>query len=312
MVTDFNLLPLDLAAMVKILTEAPTGEQGDFGAPFLAWPTWATWQVIDKTGQMHRVKTLSHTASWEDVCQNLKHGGVVLLLKAGQPCGVLNNEIIVKVLLQQNQRLQATVDALLDTTDEAITIIDESSIVKGWNAKAEQLYQIKQADIIGKNIDDFFASLVVTKQLGDVLAEPQEVRDKYHQPVPDTHVLINASAMTSAGRLIGAVAAEREITQMMRLADELAHSHRGWHNLQTEINKLSQPAAAFNPSYQEKLPVDQQIDGDLASLTDKLEREAILQALAETLNDRSKAAKLLGIPRSTFYYKLKKHQIALK
>jgi DNA-binding NtrC family response regulator len=49
--------------------------------------------------------------------------------------------------------------------------------------------------------------------------------------------------------------------------------------------------------------------GGLAGITDKAERDLIVQALDKCNGDRSRAAKLLNIPRSTLYYKLKKYQI---
>jgi len=44
---------------------------------------------------------------------------------------------------------------------------------------------------------------------------------------------------------------------------------------------------------------------NLNELTDRTEREVILQALEKVNGNKSQAAKLLGIPRSTLYYKLK-------
>ena len=40
------------------------------------------------------------------------------------------------------------------------------------------------------------------------------------------------------------------------------------------------------------------------------EREMLTSALAATGGNKAEAARKLGLPRSTFYSKLKKHQIA--
>ena len=53
-------------------------------------------------------------------------------------------------------------------------------------------------------------------------------------------------------------------------------------------------------------------DGGLQSAADRTERSMILQALESCHGDRSRAAKMLGIPRSTLYYKLNKHGIGRK
>lgn len=49
--------------------------------------------------------------------------------------------------------------------------------------------------------------------------------------------------------------------------------------------------------------------GCLLDITDKTERDLIVQALEKCGNDRSRAAKMLGIPRSTLYYKLNKYRL---
>lgn len=50
----------------------------------------------------------------------------------------------------------------------------------------------------------------------------------------------------------------------------------------------------------------------LASITDRAEKDIILQALDKCGGDRSHTARMLGIPRSTLYYKLKKYDIVNK
>ena len=51
---------------------------------------------------------------------------------------------------------------------------------------------------------------------------------------------------------------------------------------------------------------------DLVSITDRAERDIIIQALEKCGGDRSRTARMLGIPRSTLYYKLKKFEIDFK
>ncbi|HSP61665.1 MAG TPA: helix-turn-helix domain-containing protein, partial [Pyrinomonadaceae bacterium] len=51
-------------------------------------------------------------------------------------------------------------------------------------------------------------------------------------------------------------------------------------------------------------------NGGVQSL-DNLEREAILQALAQSHGNKKKAAQLLGIQRPTLYNKMKRHAIEL-
>ena len=50
----------------------------------------------------------------------------------------------------------------------------------------------------------------------------------------------------------------------------------------------------------------------LAIITDRAEKDIIVQALEKCGGDRSHAARMLGIPRSTLYYKLKKYGLATR
>jgi transcriptional regulator with PAS, ATPase and Fis domain len=48
---------------------------------------------------------------------------------------------------------------------------------------------------------------------------------------------------------------------------------------------------------------------DLTTILDNAEREAIISVMRIAKNNKSHAAKLLNIPRSTFYFKLKKYNL---
>jgi transcriptional regulator of acetoin/glycerol metabolism len=49
--------------------------------------------------------------------------------------------------------------------------------------------------------------------------------------------------------------------------------------------------------------------GGLTKIADKVEQKTIMRALEKTQGSRTKAAALLGIPRSTLYYKMTKYGI---
>jgi len=155
---------------------------------------------------------------------------------------------------------QAYFETLLKVTGEAVTVIDADHIVLGWNDKAQQLYKIKREDILGLDIKDFFTSLVVTSQLQQALSETESVRDKYHQPMQGAHVMINAAPVISGGKPVGAIASERDITQAMRLTNELARSVSREQNLKSEINKINRPADAFSRIYGQSAALQETIE----------------------------------------------------
>ena len=66
--------------------------------------------------------------------------------------------------------------AVLSTEDDAITIVDKKMNVIFWNEAAEETYNIKKEEILGKKITDFFLhdDLMVLK----VLKTKKKVKNK--------------------------------------------------------------------------------------------------------------------------------------
>jgi len=122
--------------------------------------------------------------------------------------------------------------AVLSAEDDAITIIDNNKQVLFWNNAAVQTYNIKQSDILNKPITEFFHNhnLMVLK----VLNTREPVKNAYHQPRKDKHVVINAAPIyDSVNNLIGAISVERDVTHIVKLNDNLETT-------EAELNQLRQ------------------------------------------------------------------------
>ncbi|SDL70154.1 PAS domain S-box-containing protein [Dendrosporobacter quercicolus] len=148
-------------------------------------------------------------------------------------------------LLMQYQVQQARFDALLNTVDEAVCMIDESDRVVVWNNLAEHLYGITAREIINKPIDQFFSNLLLTK----VMKERRTVHEQQHTPCPDKHVLINARPVKLAGRVIGGVSAEKDITEVVQLNEQLSQTHEQVASLQLELDRVSTQSDSFSAIY---------------------------------------------------------------
>ena len=152
---------------------------------------------------------------------------------------------IYESLLMSYHIQQARLDALLETVNEAICIIDESDTVVVWNPCAEHLYGIAAKDILHKPIEHFFSNLMLTK----VMKERRTVHEQYHTPCSDTHVLINAMPVKLSGRVIGGVSAERDITEVVRLNQKLSKTHEEVESLKQEIHKINTQTDSFSSIY---------------------------------------------------------------
>ncbi|KRE75098.1 sigma-54 interaction domain-containing protein [Paenibacillus sp. Soil750] len=123
-------------------------------------------------------------------------------------------------VMNEGQKWYAYFAALADTVTDAVTVVDRDGAVICWNPVAEELYGLPREDIVGKRIGEHFD--VETLMVLKMLDEGRLIRNTYHRPRPDTHVLINASPIRdAAGTIIGGIATEQDITQLVRLNEQL-------------------------------------------------------------------------------------------
>ena len=240
---------LELARPVAFFPQKPPEEDLPPGAWAAVWAEGKKWLMLNRQGNISQVVPLSREVLQHKIMPQVAGGATVLLIINGKPFGLLNAQIIIEELWAQKQRAQAFWETLLEVTGEAVTVIDADHKVLCWNDKAQQLYKIKREDIAGLDIRGFFTSLVVTTQLRQTLSDTETVRDRYHQPMLGAHVMINAAPVKCGDKLVGAIASEREITQTMRLANELARRQSQLRDLKSEISKINRPTDAFSRIY---------------------------------------------------------------
>ena len=148
-------------------------------------------------------------------------------------------------LLAENLLQAARWSELLDVLEEAVCVIDAENRVIGWNRRAELLYGIAATEIIGQPIGKFFSNLMVTQAMQDGLL----VREAYHKPCPGTHVLINAQPIRLGGKIVGGVSAERDITEVVNLNQQLSEAGNEVRSLREEIDKMQATADEFSAIY---------------------------------------------------------------
>ena len=182
----------------------------------------------------------------EQLIALLEHIDPILVLNSqGLPRGLATRSAANTHLLRTAKRAVATLEALLQTSSESICAIDEQGIVTLWNTQAEQRYHIPRGKIVGREVQDFFSNLLITKVQYNAMTSGNPVRDQYHQPMLGEHVLTNASPIVDGRQVWGAVTAERDITETMRLSNELARSNTRVDHLRREIDKYSRETDSF-------------------------------------------------------------------
>ena len=143
------------------------------------------------------------------------------------------------------QLQQVRLEALLDTVNEAVCMIDESDKVVCWNHRAENLYGIPVNEILNQPIEQFFSNLMIS----NVMKEHRTVAEQYHTPCSDKHVLINARPINLTERVVGAVCCERDITEVVQLNQKLSQTHQEVQSLKQKIDKIYSQSDCFDTIY---------------------------------------------------------------
>ncbi|WP_458119833.1 sigma-54 interaction domain-containing protein [Paenibacillus sp. Z6-24] len=148
---------------------------------------------------------------------------VVFVQPDGDPAGFLSPGELLRQLHRQKSKAEMYLNGLLDTVTDAVTAVDQDGTVICWNEAAAQIYSIPHERIMGQTIGEHFdpESIMLLR----VLDEGRKVRNMYHKSSEGTHVLINASpVLDPAGRVVGGLASEQDITHLVKLNKELSHA----------------------------------------------------------------------------------------
>ncbi|MFY2253454.1 sigma-54 interaction domain-containing protein [Priestia megaterium] len=134
---------------------------------------------------------------------------------------------------------------LIETSSDAITIINSSEEVEFWSSQSEEIYGISHKDIKKKKISNFFKKEDI--KLLEILETKKPIFNVYHQPRPDKHVLISSSPIfDDRGNLIGAIAIDQDITNIVKLNEKLTlkttqlQQIKQQYNLYEQIGPLSE------------------------------------------------------------------------
>ncbi|WHY64485.1 sigma 54-interacting transcriptional regulator [Neobacillus sp. SuZ13] len=167
--------------------------------------------------------------------------------------GVLSAEKRLEMLEVENRQISAYFQTLAETINESVTAVDQAGHVVYWNTTAEETYKIKKEFILGKKIGEHFRDDSIV--LHRILNEGRPVRGQYHRPDKDTHVLINASPILIENKIIGGVATEQNITNIIRLNEELDSNSSV---LVQKSNPFSTMVSG-SPKFQEALKIAQKV-----------------------------------------------------
>ncbi|MFZ4453161.1 sigma-54 interaction domain-containing protein [Salibacterium aidingense] len=185
-----------------------------------------------------KLPVLTSSASLEEllsVCKTSEKA--VVINKFGQTEGILDIKQALFAFHHSYSYLKAYFDTMIDTMDASISMIDEHERTVVWTSGAEQIFSIKKEDILGKPMTEFFQESML--KCRDSLYSGKSYQRFQHQPRPDLFVLINAKPIYLHEDIVGAVAAEVDVTSHVQLHRELFQANQKISDLEQKMQNLN-------------------------------------------------------------------------
>ncbi|MGG4444147.1 sigma-54 interaction domain-containing protein [Brevibacillus fortis] len=230
---DLELLPPQLEENIPVFAQRQTSwhvaDSSLFTASLTIDCTQAPWEPA-------AVMTLDST--FADAIHLLAtHNYLLIEKQPGVPVGYLHRGAVIQAIFSSYEILEAYFETMIKTMDASISVIDEKARVMVWTEGAERIFSLKAKETMGRPITDFFP-LEMLETLKS-LQSGQSLYRHQHQPREDLVVLINTNPIYLHDKIIGAVAAETDITSQVRLNQELLNANKKVNHLQQEMAKLS-------------------------------------------------------------------------
>jgi sigma-54 dependent transcriptional regulator, acetoin dehydrogenase operon transcriptional activator AcoR len=215
---------------------------GDDSQPIIDWLEHLNWLPSTVISNINGVETAA--VDWRRPVLVKDEQGMI---------GVLSAEKRIEMLEDENRQTSAYFQTLAETINESVTAVDQAGHVVYWNTTAEETYKIKKEYILGKKIGEHFSDESIV--LHRILNEGRPVRGQYHRPDKDTHVLINASPIIIENKIIGGVATEHNITNIIRLNEELDSNS----SLLVQKSNPFSTMGSGSPKFQEAVKIAQKV-----------------------------------------------------
>ncbi|WP_340015963.1 sigma 54-interacting transcriptional regulator [Paenibacillus sp. FSL K6-1318] len=180
--------------------------------------------------------TIPSTTSLVDTISLFDTSSYLFIQDDGPILGYIAVSDVLYAMMHAHRLMEAYFETTLETAGSALTLINEEAKVAYWTSGAEHVFSISKNDIIGQPAADFFPPDRL--QSLKTLYTGETVYRKQHQPRPDLFALINARPVQLDGRIVGAVAAEVDITTEIRLHQELLHMTSKVQHLEKAVARL--------------------------------------------------------------------------
>ncbi|MEK3853923.1 sigma-54 interaction domain-containing protein [Cytobacillus sp. FSL H8-0458] len=157
--------------------------------------------------------------------------------------GYVKCQDLLKELSSEFKELQAYFHTVMDTIENSVSVVDKEGKTIVWTEGAEKIFSISKKDILGENMKKFFPEEMLLNQ--ETLLTGKSFKHHLHKPREDLFVLININPVVVNGDIIGAAAAETDITSHVMLSQELLSASSKIQQLQNEVSRLNNTTDPF-------------------------------------------------------------------
>ncbi|CEH31068.1 sigma-54 interaction domain-containing protein [Aneurinibacillus migulanus] len=180
-----------------------------------------------------KVQAKESARLFEVISANPEVTDIEVLSDANESIGYVSTEAIVLASTRALRECFAFYNNVLQTVDDSLTIVNAEGTVVNWNKQAETMYQIPSEDILHHHITRHFKkdAVMLLKSIHD----GSSIARHYNQPRAGAHVLVNTSPVMLDGQIIGGISAEKDISDVVRLHDQLSNTTAHLHDLETEL-----------------------------------------------------------------------------
>ncbi|KAB2334672.1 AAA domain-containing protein [Cytobacillus depressus] len=169
---------------------------------------------------------------------------VVVLGLEEKTIGYFTSSQIIDFLHHTYNQLKAFYETVIRTMDASVTVIDADERVRTWTEGAEKIFSVKESDILGRPITDFFEHKDL--EILQSLYKGKRITGQHHQPRSDLFVLINSNPVYLNDQIIGAVVSETDVTSQVVLNEKLFNMSTEVHRLEQEVAKYKHSVDPFN------------------------------------------------------------------
>ncbi len=140
------------------------------------------------------------------------------------------------------ERERGIFEYILDNIPDSITVVDMEGKVIFFNSTAEEYFDVSKRDIIDSDIKDFFPNALLLK----VLEKKISYHNIYNNPRENSYVVSSAVPLhDKQGNMIGGLARDRDITEIVKLSELLNKTQTNLLKLEKEYSKISTSGEAY-------------------------------------------------------------------